>query len=199
MASISFPALCRFQFHKGTIRTVYLEAGYTALPHFNSIKVRLEQRVTQRKRHNVLYFNSIKVRLEPFSIRLAVNHHGFQFHKGTIRTLLAYLAPTSFFLFQFHKGTIRTIILNCLVSMSNIFQFHKGTIRTCIPATTIRAYPYFNSIKVRLEQKESASACILNQFQFHKGTIRTFSSLLKRPGFLVFQFHKGTIRTLNVL
>ena len=32
---------------------------------------------------------------------------------------------------------------------------------------------YFNSIKVRLEQREKISVSPIKKFQFHKGTIRT--------------------------
>ena len=141
----------------------------------------------------------------------------FQFHKGTIRTVvnvnsspdvmyfnsikvrlepipkrLAYAS----LLFQFHKGTIRTFAgAKALVKGFSTFQFHKGTIRT--PASTWH--------KIRLFA-----------FQFHKGTIRTIlTNLLRRnisyfnsikvrlelPAVRVpkdadlFQFHKGTIRT----
>ena len=78
----------------------------------------------------------------------------FQFHKGTIRTLLylwgsqrekgeqnfnsikVQLEPQTFCLharcprFQFHKGTIRTVCSSVGVSPGVGFQFHKGTIRT---------------------------------------------------------------------
>ena len=54
------------------------------------------------------HFNSIKVQLE-----LAP----------------AIIAGAGSMLFQFHKGTIRTL-LPCFVQELNPFQFHKGTIRT---------------------------------------------------------------------
>ena len=59
-----------------------------------------------------------------------LDNQRFQFHKGTIRTLLRLLIQMSLFQFQFHKGTIRTL-LRLLIQMSLFqFQFHKGTIRT---------------------------------------------------------------------
>ena len=56
------------------------------LPHFNSIKVRLEQVARElSKEHGD--FNSIKVRLEPgTNSPLSFLVILFQFHKGTIRT-----------------------------------------------------------------------------------------------------------------
>ena len=53
-----------FQFHKGTIRTIYKKGGYLWVSDFNSIKVRLE--LTE-----LSLTHSLRV---------------FQFHKGTIRT-----------------------------------------------------------------------------------------------------------------
>ena len=38
--------------------------------------------------------------------------------------------PLDYFKFQFHKGTIRTLVLSLNVLSVKTFQFHKGTIRT---------------------------------------------------------------------
>mgnify|MGYP003469711513 FL=1 len=78
----------------------------------------------------------------------------FQFHKGTIRTILVLLEIVRFshfnsikvqleplivqrlsglILFQFHKGTIRTLPAQRDIAEMTIFQFHKGTIRTRDP------------------------------------------------------------------
>ena len=54
------------------------------------------------------------------------------------------------------------------------FQFHKGTIRTTGRSSSGTLNGYFNSIKVRLEQKRKDKAAVTKQFQFHKGTIRTY-------------------------
>ena len=59
------PATCTFQFHKGTIRTIRQMENRKQQTNFNSIKVRLEQRILQ----------------------LRGSSEAFQFHKGTIRTL----------------------------------------------------------------------------------------------------------------
>ena len=141
--------------------------------------------------------------------------------------------------FQFHKGTIRTIIPTEFFEIRSIFQFHKGTIRTRYLLTYSCILPYFNSIKVQLELIILAVLCQSVEFQFHKGTIRTdfrlqakyllhhfnsikvqlehwhlllffdsddyfnsikvqleldyFNGVLPTPQ--LFQFHKGTIRT----
>ena len=55
-----------FQFHKGTIKTSLLLQMQTTIPYFNSIKVRLKREVSE-----FVYFAII-----------------FQFHKGTIKTFL---------------------------------------------------------------------------------------------------------------
>ena len=53
-----------FQFHKGTIKTLYLVSLLSAL----------------------WYFNSIKVQLKPTRYTRAHGNQQFQFHKGTIKT-----------------------------------------------------------------------------------------------------------------
>ena len=55
--------------------------------------------------------------------------------------------------------------------------------------------PYFNSIKVRLEQEYEKRKRENRIFQFHKGTIRTRNQQKDVEQHLSFQFHKGTIRT----
>ena len=76
-------------------------------------------------------FNSIKVRLELCSCSIKMFIWQFQFHKGTIRTLVADYTMLIKLIFQFHKGTIRT---------------------TAIPLQS-KKQVNFNSIKVRLELK----------------------------------------------
>ena len=57
----------QFQFHKGTIKTIFHEIVTLLLHHFNSIKVRL-------KHGGLTYFVVVKT---------------FQFHKGTIKTQIS--------------------------------------------------------------------------------------------------------------
>ena len=122
-----------FQFHKGSIRTnIKFLCIFLWLCCFNSIKVQLELFRKQVFLILCLSFNSIKVQLE----------RAF----GTLSNILQLL-------FQFHKGSIRTLmfwnrIVFCVVSFNSIkvqleqgigidwknwrimFQFHKGSIRT---------------------------------------------------------------------
>ena len=77
------------------------------MPHFNSIKVRLEPGSRFRLRHYLRHFNSIKVRLERTTKGYLLITYRFQFHKGTIRTS-PILLDAEGAEFQFHKGTIRT-------------------------------------------------------------------------------------------
>ena len=53
-----------FQFHKGTIKTVFAAIRFSIPSNFNSIKVRL------KREYNLIVVTSVK----------------FQFHKGTIKT-----------------------------------------------------------------------------------------------------------------
>ena len=119
----------------------------------------------------------------------------FQFHKGTIRTIMT-SKPSAILItnfnsikvrlepaglnpylmmngFQFHKGTIRTLKILLKVIIYALFQFHKGTIRTTLYALTFLAILNFNSIKVRLEPAGLNPYLMMQKFQFHKGTIRT--------------------------
>ena len=54
-------------------------------------------------------------------------------------------------LFQFHKGTIKTIILQMQNNILMKFQFHKGTIKTSTDHVLSAHIINFNSIKVRLK------------------------------------------------
>ncbi len=98
----------KFQFHKGTIRTIFSCSTVLSASYFNSIKVRLEPTFCQSIPSTFSHFNSIKVRLEPASIEKPICKNGFQFHKGTIRTKLSQAFEDCENVFQFHKGTIRT-------------------------------------------------------------------------------------------
>ena len=98
----------RFQFHKGTIRTVISITSFLFFANFNSIKVQLELYLHSYLRQSRQNFNSIKVQLEHDSVFRQVFQPLFQFHKGTIRTNLLCSSATTVEKFQFHKGTIRT-------------------------------------------------------------------------------------------
>ena len=84
----------------------------------------------------------------------------FQFHKGTIKTLITPFLQIIFLyfnsikvqlklqnwycarppnLFQFHKGTIKTK-LAILFETCKLFQFHKGTIKTIREVVYLREH-----------------------------------------------------------
>ena len=145
----------------------------------------------------------------------------FQFHKGTIRTLLQLFEVVVVVYFnsikvQLEPGRIiandgKTINFNSI--KVQLEQSNKEAIASC--------NSYFNSIKVQLEQQFVSYFSAKSVFQFHKGTIRTFlfpsmwftcihfnsikvqlelkfaQKQIHRPG--KFQFHKGTIRTASPL
>ena len=77
----------KFQFHKGTIRTLLSYQHNYTRDYFNSIKVRLELPLVPVLPVVAVDFNSIKVRLEQKTNNNISPRHQFQFHKGTIRTI----------------------------------------------------------------------------------------------------------------
>ena len=102
----------------------------------------------------------------------------FQFHKGTIKTLLEKVIREKY-QFQFHKGTIKTIDTPLIRAILNGFQFHKGTIKTLSQFDKLMIDRDFNSIKVRLKLSTSGHPVASVPFQFHKGTIKTFRPCLR--------------------
>ena len=54
----------------------------------------------------------------------------FQFHKGTIKTIILQMQNNILMKFQFHKGTIKTAQQQGQDDAQQQFQFHKGTIKT---------------------------------------------------------------------
>ena len=103
--------MLKFQFHKGAIRTYAVRTDNVSAFNFNSIKVRLELQQRFLQDDCLINFNSIKVRLELQRLESAASVHGFQFHKGAIRTSHARQLETVKEGFQFHKGAIRTLQL----------------------------------------------------------------------------------------
>ena len=80
--------------------------------------------------YSLLDFNSIKVRLELDIRNGRVAASEFQFHKGTIRTLL--LLFYSFLRSNFNSIKVRLEPFKNKkpTTLKSRFQFHKGTIRT---------------------------------------------------------------------
>ena len=78
-----------FQFHKGTIWTHFRPRSATLNYHFNSIKVQFEL-YRCRQCFLLRHFNSIKVQFEPTRFSRQIRLPTFQFHKGTIWTLITH-------------------------------------------------------------------------------------------------------------
>ena len=62
-----------------------------------------------------------------------------------------------YYLFQFHKGTIKTVLPGGCHPGALPFQFHKGTIKTRLHICARLVSPYFNSIKVQLKLSKQKS------------------------------------------
>ena len=172
MADTIEKVYCTFQFHKGTIRTIFFQVFSLAFQDFNSIKVQLEL-------HG--FFQSLDIR-------------EFQFHKGTIRTKDAQQAVNAEQNFNSIKVQLELISPSTSGS-STIFQFHKGTIRTVISITSFLFFANFNSIKVQLELYLHS---YLRQSRQNFNSIKVqleHDSVFRQVFQPLFQFHKGTIRT----
>ena len=99
----------RFQFHKGTIKTLYIYECF--------------------KKYGLFQFHKGTIKTESGKWS---NYGGmlFQFHKGTIKTS----GRKKFSIQQTYFNSIKVRLkLNSLLSgvqQQNVFQFHKGTIKT---------------------------------------------------------------------
>ena len=78
----------KFQFHKGTIRTLNMFFCFVYIPQFQFHKGTIRTSVHTIMPSFLLSFNSIKVRLEQTAAEPSAGGYKFQFHKGTIRTIL---------------------------------------------------------------------------------------------------------------
>ena len=98
----------------------------------------------------------------------------FQFHKGSIKTLINYTSMQKSSNFNSIKVRLK---LNGYREFSTPyqFQFHKGSIKTLKIVVKVLIYALF---------------------QFHKGSIKTGRSRQKVKAVFIFQFHKGSIKTV---
>ena len=141
-----------FQFHKGTIRTCEPEGLEAIILNFNSIKVRLELLLLLWILIVSLNFNSIKVRLELFLYLLFMNRfNNFNSIKVRLEPLQKYKEIQNS-KFQFHKGTIRTVVRFLRQLLLINFNSIKVRLERKICRTNKHNFTNFNSIKVRLEQ-----------------------------------------------
>ena len=145
--------------------------------YFNSIKVRLERSIGATLRSDFRNFNSIKVRLEHWCARYSNTDYQFQFHKGTIRTVVFDGYEEASLLISIHKGTIRTSFTFTAYRASCYFNSIKVRLELSSSVSSFAKITlYFNSIKVRLEHVDDYTPLRHSQFQFHKGTIRTLAT-----------------------
>ena len=100
-----------------------------AISYFNSIKVQLRPKISLKLLCGISHFNSIKVQLRHSGFKVKRNVVKFQFHKGTIKTLIDAGLNPAFMEFQFHKGTIKTKSKNILTSIYNNFNSIKVQLR----------------------------------------------------------------------
>ena len=102
-------------------------------------------------------------------------------------------------LFQFHKGAIRTHINDRGVMIDQIyFNSIKVRLEQKDVLDKAKADLDFNSIKVRLERSFLSVRLLIN-FYFNSIKVRLERNLSRRhPIRLLFQFHKGAIRTRSV-
>ena len=134
----------------------------------------------------ITYFNSIKVRLKhKFSERVSM-FTLFQFHKGTIKTPVSRRFLVKSLHFNSIKVRLKLPAQRNIAEMT-IFQFHKGTIKTRMSIAQMSAQiAYFNSIKVRLKLMFNDELDKrFRSFQFHKGTIKTYRWLFCSCQYLI--------------
>ena len=129
----------KFQFHKGTIKT--LRSAMTTF-----------KRPTFQFHKGTIKTNK---RLAEVYLKILI----FQFHKGTIKTMQQPLKK--FMLRYFNSIKVRLKLLGSKKKLSSRkFQFHKGTIKTQAREVVCRVLFNFNSIKVRLKHHVSSCICV---------------------------------------
>ena len=121
----------------------------------------------------------------------------FQFHIGSIKSMLIYFLRSLLSKFQFHIGSIKSqtganrcssrlgfnsILVQLKVNIRRgasrddfLFQFHIGSIkRTVTTLEPVELFERFNSILVQLKGPHSVGVCVRqNPFQFHIGSIKS--------------------------
>ena len=139
-----------FQFHYGTIKRRCVACFKVRGFYFNSTMVRLKEYSAALERAMCFYFNSTMVRLKGSRTDRPAARRGFQFHYGTIKSVL-HGKPTGSYRnfnstmvrlkesfaacciawreFQFHYGTIKRSRRKHIIRCELIFQFHYGTIK----------------------------------------------------------------------
>ena len=86
-------AKCDFNSIKVQLRLYYPPCLLLIYPNFNSIKVQLRRGSRLNTAFVARNFNSIKVQLRRLPLDEEVARRSFQFHKGTIKTIVLAWAP----------------------------------------------------------------------------------------------------------
>jgi len=144
-----------FQFHSGSIQTCY-RFCFIHKKHrsFNSTLVRFKPVTALWVIPLPIGFNSTLVRFKlPDHSLLLSKLLKFQFHSGSIQTMVRDFSGARSRKFQFHSGSIQTCRDRVEKIRRSLFQFHSGSIQTSYVNAGTRA----NS-----------------RFQFHSGSIQTF-------------------------
>ena len=97
-------------------------------------------------------------------------------------------------LFQFHYGTIKSVLRFSSIRFVLLFQFHYGTIKSQHQIEINRTFQSFNSTMVRLKVSYSSIHYSFHMFQFHYGTIKRQKGAFTIRIPALFQFHYGTIK-----
>ena len=96
----------------------------------------------------------------------------FQFHYGTIKSVLQRWMDRNNIAFQFHYGTIKSLTARIIRGLQRLFQFHYGTIKRPPPLIMTVEFARFNSTMVRLKGGTGDTITVRPWFQFHYGTIK---------------------------
>ena len=144
------------------------------------MKVRLERVEVESLQRQMQDFNSMKVRLEPARRARQRPRCRFQFHEGTIGTMLD-LREILVYSLYFNSMKVRLeqseLANNDAVSK---FQFHEGTIGTFFQHLRRQLIRDFNSMKVRLERSGRKSTFPgLKYFNSMKVRLELFDMAMK--------------------
>jgi len=164
----------KFQFHSGSIQTEKPAATLQGSYCFNSTLVRFKPSLWARS-SSTTFLVSIPLWFDSNGITQGLCHipRKFQFHSGSIQTIVNFAADELTRPFQFHSGSIQTtresgvraaakvvsIPLwfdsnrwgSCLCAGDSAFQFHSGSIQTFHKHNQVLANVCFNSTLVRFK------------------------------------------------
>ena len=138
--------IIKFQFHNGSIKSKNNARCYFKLPGFNSTMVRLKVNVNVILEPAAIGFNSTMVRLKGFLVPAIVRATlQFQFHNGSIKSLVAKPAPTNVSKPCFNSTMVRLKARKnqqryytkptLYLQGENCLQFQKSSTSSCVKLT----------------------------------------------------------------